>query len=71
MLELRPKLDVPDLELAPAASSAAGQVRLALEGLGYQPAEIREALRDFDADGDVSVEDMLRAALRTLGRQGQ
>ena len=71
MLELRPKLDVPDLEHAPAASSAAGEVRLALEGLGYQPAEIREALRDFEPDGDVTVEDMLRAALRTLGRQGQ
>lgn len=65
LLELRPKLDVPDSPLV--ASSALAEVREALEGLGYQPAEIREVVKDLPSDG--SVEDSLRLALQELGRQ--
>lgn len=64
MLELRPKLDLPDAEL-PASGSAVAEVREALEGLGYQGTEIRTAMQDLDADA--SVEDMLRKALQRLG----
>ncbi len=66
MLELRPKLDMPDAEL-PSSGSAIAEVREALEGLGYQAAEIRQALQEIPADA--GVEDMLRAALQQLGRQ--
>lgn len=66
MLELRPKLDLPDTDL-PSSGNAVAEVREALEGLGYQAAEIREALRDVSSDA--AVEDMLRAALQQLGRQ--
>ena len=38
----------------------------ALEGLGYQPAEITEALALVDAG--LGVEEQLRDALRTLGK---
>lgn len=65
LLELRPKLDVPDTPLQ--AGSALGEVREALETLGYQSAEIRDVLREVPADG--TVEDSLRQALQELGRQ--
>lgn len=65
LLELRPKLDVPDSPLQPGSSLS--EVREALEGLGYQSAEIRDVLRDIPGDG--SVEDSLRQALQELGRR--
>jgi len=64
MLELRPKLDLPDAEL-PTAGSAVAEVREALEGLGYQGNEIRVAMQELDANAEV--EDLLRAALQRLG----
>lgn len=66
LLELRPKLEVPDTELAPSNSPLA-EVRSALEGLGYQGDEIRLALAELP-EGD-EVESLLRTALQTLGRQ--
>ena len=66
MLELRPKLDLPDADL-PASGSALGEVREALEGLGYQSAEIRAALQEVPSD--LPVEELLRRALQQLGRQ--
>lgn len=66
MLELRPKMDLPDAEL-PSSGSAVAEVRDALEGLGYQAAEIRDAMRSLPAD--LAVEDMLRATLQELGRR--
>ncbi len=65
LLELRPKLDVPDTPLK--AGTALAEVREALEGLGYQSVEIRDVLRDLPGDG--SVEDSLRTALQELGKQ--
>jgi len=65
LLELRPKLDVPDSPLR--AGTAMAEVREALEGLGYQSVEIRDVLRELPADE--SVEDSLRHALQALGRQ--
>ena len=65
LIELRPKLEVPDSPLQ--AGTALAEVREALEALGYQSAEIREVVRDLPPDG--SVEDSLRKALQELGRQ--
>ena len=67
LLELRPKLELPDAELAPSNSPLA-EVRSALEGLGYQGDEIRLALAELP-DSD-EVEALLRRALQTLGRRG-
>lgn len=66
LLELRPKLEVPDGALQ--TSGPMGEVRTALEGLGYQSDEISGALRDLPAD--LTVEEMLRRSLQTLGRRG-
>ena len=65
LLELRPKLDLPDSSLQ--ATGPVAEVREALETLGYQSTEIREVLRDLPLDA--SVEDSLRTALQDLGRQ--
>jgi len=67
LLELRPKLEVPDGALQ--TSGPLGEVRLALEGLGYQSDEISGALRDMPTD--LSVTEMLRRSLRALGKQSE
>ncbi len=77
LIELKSRLDLPDLSLDPASSALSGgdaslrtsrtsraEARAALSELGYGPDEIRGAL-----DGlrdDVGVEEMLRLALREL-----
>ena len=69
ILELRPKLDVPDAELPGGAGSSLAEVREALEGLGYQASEVRSAVATLPADG--AVEDLLREALKALGQERQ
>ena len=71
VIELKSRLDLPDLSLDVPGSTNAGasrtsrsEARAALAELGYGPEEIRGAL-----DGlrdDVGVEEMLRLALREL-----
>lgn len=67
MLELRPKLELPDAETFSGSSSAVVEVRGALEGLGYDAAEIREALATLPHD--LGVEDLLRRSLQRLGKR--
>ena len=67
LLELRPKLEVPDGALQ--TSGPLGEVRLALEGLGYQSDEISGALRDMPTD--LSATEMLRRSLQALGKQSE
>lgn len=67
LLELRPKLEVPDGDLQ--ISGPLSEVRSALEGLGYQSEEIGVALRDLPAD--LPVGEMLRESLRRLGKRGE
>jgi len=66
LVELKSRLEVPDLDLAEAASGATprGEVRDALVGLGYSTEEVRGVLGHLEDDG--SVEDLLRDALRVL-----
>lgn len=67
LLELRDKISGPVLEaVSPAMESGMGAASVALAGLGYSPAEIREALTGISADEPPEV--ILREALRTLGR---
>jgi len=66
ILDLRARLEMPELPEVPGAGSLA-EVRGALEGLGYQPAEIRQALEGLSAEGEVEV--LLRSALQRLGKR--
>ena len=68
MLELRPKLELPDAELL-SLNSVTAEVRHALEGLGYQMEEIRGVTDSLPEDA--SVEETLRMCLRELGRQSR
>ncbi len=67
LIELKSRLDVPDVELVDAAGTggaARSQVGAALAGLGYGPDEVREALRHLDPEA--SVEESVRSALKRL-----
>jgi holliday junction DNA helicase RuvA len=68
LIELKSRLEVPDLDLAGVlgapAHSARVEVRDALSGLGYSVDEVRDVLGQLPEDG--TVEDLLRDALRLL-----
>lgn len=70
VLELKEKLGVPDLTVVlgdgdPRAGLA--EVREALLHLGYSPVEARDAIERLDPDDDdVTVEELLRVALREM-----
>jgi holliday junction DNA helicase RuvA len=66
LVELKSRLDVPDIDLTVPSSngSARSEVREALTGLGYTPDEARDVLSQLADDG--GVEDLLRDALRLL-----
>ena len=68
MIELKARLDLPDLDLRDdttgGAPPARAEVRAALTELGYAPDEVRSVLADLPADG--AVEDLLRTALKQL-----
>ena len=73
LLELTSRLDVPDIDVdlsvvasANGTPSAAAEVRAALVQLGYGADEVRAAVHGLPSGDDVTVEDLLRAALRTL-----
>ena len=62
LVELKSRLEVPDVDLsliaaAPASSepSVRADVREALSGLGYGPDEIRAALADLDDESDPAI----------------
>ena len=72
LMELKDRLDVPDLAVPDgvtaagegAAAPARADVRAALAGLGYAPDEVSSVLRELPAEGEV--DDLLRTALRLL-----
>lgn len=69
LVELKARLDVPDLEAVDSTSappSARAEVRAALAGLGYGPDEVRDVLARLPEDG--AVEELLRDALKQLAR---
>jgi Holliday junction DNA helicase RuvA len=68
-LELKDKLDLPDLAVGRAdRSAAAGEARDALVSMGFTTLEAAAALRGLE-DG-ATAEQMLKAALKALGGRG-
>ena len=68
LIELKARLEVPDLDLTAVPgspnASARAEVRDALTNLGYSGEEVREVLGQLGDEG--TVEDLLRDALRAL-----
>lgn len=65
ILDLRVRLQLPEGQL-PVPNAALASVRDALQGLGYESAEIREATGGLDTTQPI--EELLRSALQQLGR---
>jgi holliday junction DNA helicase RuvA len=67
LIELRNRLNLPMLDplTTSGGSTAIGNVREALAGLGYASEEIRDAMRELP--DSATAEEMLRDALRLLG----
>jgi Holliday junction DNA helicase RuvA len=66
LVELKTRLEVPELDLSATGSKPAprSEVRAALAGLGYAPDEVRDVVAQLPEDG--SVEELLREALKLL-----
>ncbi|HEX6596628.1 MAG TPA: hypothetical protein VF045_06810, partial [Acidimicrobiales bacterium] len=69
LMDLKDRLDVPDLDLSETLAGgdlapARADVRAALAGLGYGPDEVSSVLRELPAEG--AVDELLRTALRLL-----
>jgi Holliday junction DNA helicase RuvA len=69
VLELKEKLDLPDLQIVGEGRDALAEARSALENLGYSPAEVREVLSDLDTAAGTSTEDIVRLALKSLAAE--
>lgn len=69
VLELKEKLDLPDLQVVGETRDALIEARSALENLGYSPAEVREVLSDLDVEPSARTEDVVRVALRSLAAE--
>lgn len=66
LLELKDKLELPDLVVVGSQPDAIAQARSALENLGYSAGEVRVALGEVDTDADPDVQDVIRSALKVL-----
>ena len=69
LVELKARLEVPDLDLtavpgSPSTANARAEVRDALVDLGYSNDEVRDVFGQLGDDG--TVEELLRDALRLL-----
>lgn len=66
LLDLKEKLELPDLALVGSQPDTLAQARSALENLGYSPGEVRAALGELTPNGDDQVEDVIKSALKVL-----
>ncbi|MGH8926649.1 MAG: Holliday junction branch migration protein RuvA [Acidimicrobiia bacterium] len=66
VLELKPKLDEEEASVVSGQGSGT-ELRQALEGLGYNPTEIREVLAEIDRE--LGVAEQIRSALQLLSRR--
>ena len=66
VLELKEKLDLPDLAIVGGRKDTLSKARSALENLGYSPGEVRAALGEVQPAEEDSVEAVVRSALKVL-----
>ena len=66
MLELKDRIG---MGIEEPSSGPLAEVREALLALGLSPLEARDALSTLEVNGDQPVEELLREALRGVGRQ--
>jgi len=66
LLDLKEKLDLPDLAVVGDQPDALALARSALENLGYSPGEVRAALGELSPGTEDPVEDLIKSALKVL-----
>ena len=66
LLDLKEKLELPDLALVGDRPDTLARARSALENLGYSPGEVRAALGEVQPSSEDSVEDVIKSALNVL-----
>ena len=66
VLDLKGRLDLPDLQVVGASPDTVAKARSALQNLGYSPGEVRSALQEAAPAADDSLEDVLKTALKVL-----
>lgn len=66
LLDLKEKLELPDLVLVGSRPDALGKARSALENLGYTPGEVRAALGEVQPGPEDPVEEVIKSALKVL-----
>jgi Holliday junction DNA helicase RuvA len=66
LLDLKEKLELPDLSVVGSRPDALSQARSALENLGYSPGEVRAALGELQPSADDAVADIVKSALKVL-----
>ena len=67
VLDLKEKLQLPDLEIVGGGRDALALTRSALANLGYSVPEIRSALSALEPSEEDTVETLVRSALKALG----
>lgn len=70
LIDLKEKLELPDLEVVGYGRDSVGEARSALENLGYSAGEVRAAIAEAGAPADASAGDVVKAALKVLGMRG-
>ncbi|MGH2694779.1 MAG: Holliday junction branch migration protein RuvA [Actinomycetota bacterium] len=66
LLDLKEKLELPDLAIVGSQPDTLSKARSALENLGYSAGEVRVALSEVETNGDGDVEAVIRSALKVL-----
>lgn len=66
VLDLKEKLQLPDLEVVGGGQDSLAEARSALQNLGYSPAEVRAALSGLAPREEDTVADVIKSALRVL-----
>lgn len=66
LLDLKEKLELPDLSIVGSRPDVLSQARSALENLGYSPGEVRAALGELQPSADDAVADVIKSALKVL-----
>lgn len=66
LVDLKERMELPDLDVAGTRPDAVAKARSALENLGYSPGEVRVAISEATPSDDASVEEVVKSALKVL-----